>query len=284
MKTSSVLCLDSRGFHEMRYYDWGDPDNPRILVCVHGLTRNGRDFDFLAAALESEFRVVCPDVAGRGQSDWLESKADYGYPQYMADMTALMARLTAGDAAKEINWLGTSMGGILGMILASRPRSPFSKLVVNDAGIHLPKAALERIALYVGADERFASIAALEAHLRRNCATFGPLSDEDWRHLAVHGAINHPDGTWGMRYDPAIANAFDGPLADIDLSPYWDAVTCPTLLLRGAESDLLLRETAVAMTQRGPRATLVEFAGVGHAPMLMTSEAVQIVREFLLGR
>jgi len=283
VKTSSLLCLDSRGFHRTQYYDWGDTDNPRVLVCVHGLTRNGRDFDFLAASLESEFRVVCPDIAGRGQSDWLEAKTDYGYPQYMADMTALLARLTAGDAAKEIYWLGTSMGGILGMILASLPKSPLAKLVVNDAGMHVPKAALERIALYVGADERFASIAALEAHLRRTCASFGPLSDEGWRHLTVHGAVDHPDGTWGMRYDPAIANAFDGPLADIDLSPYWDAVTCPTLLLRGADSDLLLSETAVAMTQRGPRAALVEFAGVGHAPMLMTPEEVRIVREFLRG-
>jgi pimeloyl-ACP methyl ester carboxylesterase len=264
----------------MQYYEWGDADNPRVLICVHGLTRNGRDFDFLARALESDFRVICPDIAGRGQSDWLASKADYGYPQYMADAMALIARVTA-RAVSEICWLGTSMGGILGMLLASLPKTPIRKLVVNDAGMLIPRAALERLALYVGGTERFASIEALEAHLRRICATFGPLSDDEWRHLAVHGAVSHPDGTWGMRYDPAIANAFQGELADVDLSPCWDAITCPTLLLRGADSDLLLRETALEMTQRGPCAKLVEIADVGHAPMLMSADEVKLVREFL---
>ena len=282
MRTSSVLCLDSHGYHRMQYYEWGDPDNPRVLICVHGLTRNGRDFDVLARALEDDFRVICPDIAGRGQSDWLASKKDYGYPQYMADTMALIARVTARTVS-EICWLGTSMGGILGMLLASLPKSPIAKLVVNDVGMLVPQASLERLALYIGGTERFASLEALEAHLRLICASFGPLSDDDWRHLTVHGAVNHPDGTWGMRYDPAIANAFQGALADIDLSPCWDTITCPTLLLRGGDSDLLLRETALEMTRRGPRAKLVEIADVGHAPMLMSADEARIVREFLLG-
>lgn len=281
MNSDTVLGLSSKGFHRMHYYDWGDPENSRVVICVHGLTRNGRDFDFLAQALSRDFRIVCPDVAGRGRSDWLESKQDYGYAQYMADMTALLARVTAG-AEKTIYWVGTSMGGLLGIIMAAMPKNPIRKLVVNDAGMLVPKAALERLALYVGKDPRFATLDALEAHVRHISAPFGALSDEQWRHLTVHSAKQHADGTWGFRYDPAIANAFSGELNDIDLSAYWDAVRCPTLLLRGADSDILLRATAEAMTQRGPKATLVEFQAVGHAPMLMSDEQVTAVRDFLL--
>jgi pimeloyl-ACP methyl ester carboxylesterase len=281
MNSDTVLGLSSKGFHRMHYYDWGDPENSRVVICVHGLTRNGRDFDFLAQALSRDFRIVCPDVAGRGRSDWLESKQDYGYAQYMADMTALLARVTAG-AEKTIYWVGTSMGGLLGIIMAAMPKNPIRKLVINDAGMLVPKAALERLALYVGKDPRFATLDALEAHLRHISAPFGALSDKQWRHLTVHSAKQHADGTWGFRYDPAIANAFSGELNDIDLSAYWDAVRCPTLLLRGADSDILLRATAEAMTQRGLRATLVEFQAVGHAPMLMSDEQVTAVRDFLL--
>jgi pimeloyl-ACP methyl ester carboxylesterase len=281
MNSDTVLGLSSKGFHRMHYYDWGDPENSRVVICVHGLTRNGRDFDFLAQALSRDFRIVCPDVAGRGRSDWLESKQDYGYAQYMADMTALLARVTAG-AEKTIYWVGTSMGGLLGIIMAAMPKNPIRKLVVNDAGMLVPKAALERLALYVGKDPRFATLDALEAHVRHISAPFGALSDEQWRHLTVYSAKQHADGTWGFRYDPAIANAFSGELNDIDLSAYWDAVRCPTLLLRGADSDILLRATAEAMTQRGPKVTLVEFQAVGHAPMLMLDEQITAVRDFLL--
>jgi pimeloyl-ACP methyl ester carboxylesterase len=280
-ETGHVLCLGSCGFHRMHYYAWGDAANPRVLVCVHGLTRTARDFDFLAAALSRDFRVICPDVTGRGKSDWLEAGGDYGYVQYMADMTALFARVIA-SGGKEIHWLGTSMGGLLGILIASQPRNPIRKLVVNDAGMLVPKAALERLALYVGKDPRFASLEALEGHVRRVSAPFGALADAQWRHLTLHIAKQHTDGTWGYSYDPAIARPFEGALDDIDLSSHWDAVSCPTLLLRGAESDLLLSDTARDMTQRGPKARLVEFAGIGHAPMLMCEEQVRVVREFLL--
>ena len=265
----------------MRYYEWGDAGNPRVLVCVHGLTRNGRDFDFLAESLAGDFRVICPDVVGRGQSDWLEAKTDYGYPQYMADMTALIARVTRGDST--VDWLGTSMGGLLGIFMAATPNNPIRRMVVNDAGLLVPKDALERLARYVGKDPRFASLEALEAHLRRVAESFGALTDAQWRQLTVHGARQYDDGSWAFCYDPAIGRAFDGELHDIDLSAYWDAVICPTLVLRGAHSDILLRETAEAMTQRGPRAKLVEFDNVGHAPMLLTNEQVAVVRDFLLG-
>ena len=281
MTSNIVLGLSPSGFHRINYYDWGDRTNASVTICVHGLTRNGRDFDFLAESLSKDFRVVCPDVVGRGQSDWLDSKAGYGYPQYMADLNAVIARV-AESADAEIYWVGTSMGGLLGILLASMPRTPIRKLVLNDAGMIVPRMALERIAMYVGKDPRFPSLEALEQHVRRISAPFGPLTNDQWRHLTLHGACEYPDGSWGYRYDPAIAAAFEGELKDIDLTAHWDAVRCPTLLLRGAESDVLLKETALAMTQRGPKAELVEFEGVGHAPMLMCEEQVRVVREFLL--
>jgi len=283
MNSDHVLGLDSKGFHRIHYTDWGDPGAERIVICVHGLTRNSRDFDDLARALAPDFRVVCPDIAGRGRSDWLYAKEDYGYPQYCADMTALIARVTAGGKPRRIHWVGSSMGGIIGMLLASRPNSPIVRLVLNDVGTVIPKAALERIGAYVGQDPRFRTIEELEAMLRIVCAPFGPLTDAQWRHLAETGAKQHDDGSWGLRYDPGIAIPFlKGPLADVDLWLYWDTVACPTLLLRGAQSDLLLKDNAVAMTQRGPRPRLVEFEGIGHAPMLMAGEQIQVVRDFLL--
>jgi pimeloyl-ACP methyl ester carboxylesterase len=295
MRTDHVLCLDTLGFHELHYTDWGDPANERVVVCVHGLTRNCRDFDFLAQALAGERRVVCPDIAGRGMSAWLTRKEDYGYPQYMADLTVLIARVTASSigptdvpashhTSRSIDWVGTSMGGILGMLLAAHPQSPIRKLVVNDVGPWIPKASLERLATYVGQDPRFQTFEALESYVRKVSAPFGPLTDAQWRHLTLHGARQFEDGRWGMSYDPGIALPFQaGPAQDIDLWKYWDGITGPTLALRGAESDLLLRETAAQMQQRGPRAQLVEFAGVGHAPMLMAEDQIKVVRDFLLG-
>ncbi|MBI2296719.1 MAG: alpha/beta hydrolase [Betaproteobacteria bacterium] len=301
MREHHVLCLSTKGFHRMHYVEWGDPACESVVICVHGLTRNGRDFDFLAQALLPEFRVVCPDVVGRGKSDWLYAKEEYGYPQYCADMTALIARVTArpdsgrllgrlarwlgriSGKAKRICWVGTSMGGIIGMLLASRPNSPIVKLVLNDVGTVVPKAALERIATYVGKDPRFKTFEELEGYVRMVSAPFGPLTDEQWRHLTLHGAKQHEDGSWGMCYDPDIALPFrKGPLADVDLWQFWDAVACPTLLLRGAQSDLLLKDIAAQMTQRGPKPRLIEFEGVGHAPMLMAADQIKVVRDFLL--
>lgn len=283
MRSGYVDCLGTHCFHRMHYGDWGDPAAERVVICAHGLTRNGRDFDALAQALP-EFRVVSPDVVGRGKSDWLPAKEDYGYQQYCADMTTLIARVTAGDGKpKRVYWVGTSMGGIIGMLLASRPNTPIERLVVNDVGTVIPRAALERIAAYVGKDPRFRSFQELEAYVRLVSASFGPLTDAQWRHLTESGAKQHEDGTWGMCYDPGIGVPFQkGPAADVDLWMYWDAIACPTLLLRGAQSDLLLKDTAAAMTRRGPKPALVEFEGIGHAPMLMAEDQIKVVRDFLL--
>jgi pimeloyl-ACP methyl ester carboxylesterase len=279
MRSEFVQCLGTRGFHRMRYVDWGSPLAGKIVICAHGLTRNCRDFDFLAEALLPDCRVVCPDVAGRGKSDWLSAN-----PQYCADMAVLMARVTAGaETPRRIFWVGTSMGGIIGMLLASRSGSPIEKLVLNDVGTIVPKAALERIASYVGRDPRFATFEELEAYVRAVSAPFGPLTDDQWLHFATHSAKQHEDGSWGFRYDPEIARPLrQGPLSDIDLLPYWEAVRCPTLLLRGAQSDLLLKDIALAMTRSGPKPRLVEFEGVGHAPALMAPDQIEVVRDFLL--
>ena len=286
MRSDIVLCVSPRGFHRMHYTDWGDRENPRIVVCVHGLTRNCRDFDELARALQGDCRVVCPDIVGRGRSDWLEDKQGYGQQQYASDVTALLARVTASPAAaKTIYWVGTSMGGILGMLVASYPRSPVARLVVNDVGSLIPKTALERIAAYTGKSPLFDSLEEMEAMVRLISAPFGPLTDQQWRHLTVHGARQHDNGRWGMSYDPGIAVPFaQAATSDIDLSRYWDAITCPTLLLRGEQSDILPRETALQMTQRGPRPELVEFPGIGHAPMLMAADQIAVVRDFLLAK
>jgi len=277
MDIHSLPCLGPHGFHHIRYTEWGDARNPDVVICVHGLTRNGRDFDALARALASDYRVLCPDVVGRGLSDWLPHPQDYGYPLYLSDMAALIAR----SGAARVHWVGTSMGGLIGMMLAAQSNSPIERLVINDVGPLVPKAALQRLAGYVGRTGSFETADALEAHLRTVLAPFGPLTDEQWRHLALHSTRTNSDGTLSLAYDPAIAHAFAGEATDVVLWPLWDAVRCPTLVLRGMESDLLRAETAAEMTQRGPRAQLCEFAGIGHAPALMDTTQIERIVHFL---
>jgi len=277
VRTHQLRCLGPHGFHRVTYYEWGDAENPRVVVCAHGLTRNGRDFDILARALAPQFRVVCPDVAGRGLSQWLAHKQDYGYLVYLADMAAVVAR----TGADQVDWIGTSMGGLIGMMLAAQPETPIRRLLLNDVGPFIPRAALERLAQYVGKAPSFATLHELEQYLRIVMAPFGALTDEQWHHFATHSYCRNDDGSLSLSYDPEIAQAFAGPLQDVVLWPVWDAIRCPTLVVRGKESDLLLRETAEEMTRRGPKAQLVEFDGIGHAPALMAEDQVTIVREFL---
>lgn len=280
MQSRFLSCLGPHGYHRLNYYEWGDPANSRVLICVHGLTRNGRDFDDLARAMCGEYRVLCPDIAGRGRSEWLAHKEDYSYPVYCADMAALIAR----SGAEQVDWVGTSMGGLIGMLLAAQAGSPVRKLVMNDVGPLIPKASLERLAAYVGKAANYASFEEFEQYIRVVSAPFGPLTDAQWRHLAQTNAKQLDGGRWGSVYDPAIAAPFTRPLSDVVLWPYWDMVRSETLLLRGGESDLLLKETAEEMTRRGPKAKFAEFAGVGHAPMLMAEGQIKVVRDFLLGQ
>ncbi|MGQ9369960.1 alpha/beta fold hydrolase [Azospirillum sp. A39] len=283
MPMSERVCLglSAAGFHRIAYTQWGREDAPRTVLCAHGLTRNGRDFDRLALDLAAHARVACPDVVGRGRSDWLANPALYGYPQYLADMTALIARL---DVA-EVDWVGTSMGGLIGLLLAAQPNTPIRRLVLNDVGPFVAKAGLERIADYVGKDPVFEDLAAVEAYLRFVLMGFGALGDEWWRHMAETSARRLPDGRFGLAYDPGIGKAFSAqPIGDVDLWAVWDRVRCPVLVLRGAESDILLADTAADMARRGPGATVVEVQGVGHAPSLMVEEQIATVRAFLLER
>ncbi|MEP7157044.1 MAG: alpha/beta hydrolase [Betaproteobacteria bacterium] len=279
--------LSSSGFHRLHYTEWGDPANPRVLVCAHGLTRVGRDFDTLAAAMQDQYRVICPDVAGRGESDWLATKADYNYVQYMNDMAALIARVTApvagaGDT-ESVHWLGTSMGGIIGMLLASQLKTPITRMVVNDVGAFIPKASLERIGMYLGASPKFADFDSIVMAVRA-VSPFGEMSDDTWRQLTVPLVKQLADGSWTFRYDTGIAESFkQGAVQDVDLSSVWDKVSCPVLVTRGTESDLLLKDTYEKMLRKsGVRG--VEFPHVGHAPMFQDAAQIEVVREFLLGK
>lgn len=275
-----VQCLSPSGLHRMSYYEWGERDNPRVLVCVHGLTRNGSDFDALAAALSGHYRVICPDVVGRGRSGRLRDPAGYAVPQYVADMVTLIARLNVDS----VHWLGTSMGGLIGMALAAQEGSPIRKLALNDVGPLITVESLQRIATYVGNDPDWATIDEALAYVKAVSAPFGPLTEAQWYALTESSIVQRSDGRWAFRYDPGIAAPFRAAFADrdIDLWPLYQAITCPTLAIRGGESDLLTRETWQRMGDCGPRAKLAEIPGVGHAPMFQSDEQIAVVRDFLL--
>lgn len=261
------------------YTDWGDPEASRTIVCVHGLTRHCRDFDALAEDLAKDARVICPDMPGRGGSAWLADPAGYAGPTYVAVVQGLLAAL----GIARIGWVGTSMGGIVGMLLAALPATPIERMVVNDIGPFIPKAALQAIATYVGEHPRFADLDEAETYLRRTHAEFGPLPDAWWRHLAWHGVRPDPDGGFRLHYDPAIRVPFaKGIDQDLDLWQAWDVIQCPTFALRGGESGLLLAETAEEMTRRGPRAAVATFPGIGHAPALVDPVQIAAVRGFLI--
>lgn len=276
----SVLCADPHGLHRMAYTEWGDPANPRVVVCVHGLTRNGRDFDELARALAADYRVVCPDVVGRGQSDWLTEPADYGFPTYIADMVTLIARLDV----ESVDWVGTSMGGLIGMLLAAQNKAPIRRLVLNDVGPVITAESLQRIGQYVGNAPRFASLADAVAYVRTVSAPFGNLSDDQWQALTRHCVRQGEDGSWTMVYDPGIGAPFRNGFvyADVNLWGFYESLRLPVLAIRGKESDLLTPEVHQAMGARGPRASLAEVAEVGHAPMFTDAGQIRLVTDFLL--
>lgn len=278
-----IQALSPTGLHRMAYWEWGDPANPHVLVCAHGLTRQGRDFDTLARALAPSVRVVCPDVVGRGDSDWLTDPSGYALPQYVADMVVLLARLNA----TQVDWVGTSMGGLIGMALASLPNSPLRRLVLNDVGPTIEPSAVQRIAAYVGHTMAFDSLEAGLQALRASCEGFGPFTPEAWAALNRPMFRDVPSGGVRLHYDPRIAQNFGlvspafAAAAEAQLWDAYDRLRLPVLLLRGADSDLLSPETAQAMVARGPKARLVSFSGVGHAPMLDRPEQLAPVLAFL---
>ena len=305
----SVLCLSQGGFHRVAYLDWGRAANKHVVLCVHGLARNSRDFDFLATELARDCRVICPDVVGRGDSAWLADKGDYRFSTYLADAAVLLARVTAparppflgmisglqtGGGPKRIDWIGTSMGGLIGMLLAAKQGSPIRRLVLNDVGPFVSWGSLYRLKGYVGGGRSFPTVAAAESWIREVCAPFGRLSDKQWRHLARHSVFKAERGEYQLRYDPGIGEGLRGhsdpefPLGPhflhgIDLWSTWAQVRCPVLVLRGADSDVLTRETVARMQEAKPDLQVVEFAGAGHAPALMDPEQIATVARFLLG-
>lgn len=276
MRQGRLRYLLGGAFHSLAWTEWGPVDGAPVL-CAHGLTRSGRDFDALAAALAARGRrVLCPDLPGRGASDWLPDAMLYTPPSYVVALAHLLARLDG-----PVDWVGTSLGGICGMLVAAGRGNPIRRLVLNDIGARVPESAAARIAAYVSQDFAFADLEGLEAHLRGVHAPFGPLTDAQWRHLAETSARRLPDGRIAPHYDPAIAAPFRAaPTGPVDLGIVWSLVAAPTLILRGAESDILEAEVAAAMAAR-PGVRLVTLPGIGHAPALMEAGQIGLVAEFL---
>jgi pimeloyl-ACP methyl ester carboxylesterase len=266
--------------HQLVCWQWGSPKAAKTVLCVHGLTRNGRDFDFLAAALANDFRVLCPDMSGRGESQWLPNAASYHYPTYGADILWMLAIL----GVAKVHWVGTSMGGIIALVMGAALQGRLASLTLNDVGCIIPAAGLKRILSYVGTQTSFATRAEAEATLRKNCASFGMKSDAAWQNMFAHSIQQTPEGTFRLAYDPAISRAFPKPddIQDVDLWPFWPAMAgVPILVVRGAESDILLRETALEMKEKHPALILHEVEGAGHAPALTEKEDIDFIHQWL---
>lgn len=251
-----------------------------LLFCVHGLTRNRHDFDMIAAALADRYQVITIDILGRGDSDRMADPSLYGYPLYVSQCLQMTQFWLEKTQQESVHWLGTSMGGLIGMMIASQPNSVISRLILNDVGTFIPLAAIQRLAEYVGKAPTFENLAQVEQYLRVVAKPFGPLTDAQWQHLARHSAEQVEEKSWQLRYDPRIAEAFATINEDIDISDIWQQVACPSLVIRGAQSDLLTEANAEQMIQR-PNTQLAVVEGVGHAPMLMDPEQIALVNQYL---
>ena len=267
--------------HQMAYTEWGDSTNPLVLICVHGLTRTARDFDFLASALSSHYRVICPDIVGRGESDWLDQAENYIYDTYIADLLTLLEQLKIS----KVDWLGTSMGGLIGMFIATQPNSPIERLVLNDVGAFIPKEALRIIAKYVLFGQRkFANFSEVLTNVKENYSGFGKLTESQWQYLAKHTVKSAPDGGYILHYDPQISYFLRSfpDLENIDLWEVWQKINCPMLLIHGQESDLLLPETITKMQSLKPDLEVVDIAETAHAPSLMTLQQINLIQDWLV--
>ncbi|MEE9580654.1 MAG: alpha/beta hydrolase [Nitrosomonadaceae bacterium] len=284
--TNSDNNFDTKARY-ITYTEWGDPDNPHIVVCVHGLTHNCRDFDFLAKALETNCRVICVDVVGRGQSDWLTNIEDYDHhPLYLSDAVALLAHVGAlENNTVQLDWVGISMGGLIGMMMAIQPESPclIRRLVMSDIGPLIPAIALAKIFDHVSKDPRFNSFNEFKAHIKETSSSYGHLTDAQWHHLAVHSARKFDNGTYGYTFDPGIAVSLKNHIShDINMWTQWDALNIPTLILHGVKSDVLHPDTVEKMQVRGAMAQIIELPNIGHAPMLMSDDQIILVKDYLL--
>ena len=281
-RAGSIPYLLAGKFRRLAFEEWGDANAPPV-VCVHGLTRNGRDFDALAAALSGQYRVICPDLPGRGHSDWLDDPMLYQAQHYVTALAHLLAWI-----GRDVAWVGTSLGGICGMVIAATDGAPINRLVLNDVGPFIPATALARIRDYMVASgdspmmARFPDIESIERHLRLIHAPFGPLSDEQWADLARSSARALPDGRFTMHYDPRIAEPLRGhEPADVDMWPFWDRIQVPRMVIRGATSDILLPNILARMEASGAEA--FEVPVTGHAPALVDPLQIEAIRTFLAG-
>jgi pimeloyl-ACP methyl ester carboxylesterase len=266
------------GGREVHYTEWGAA-GAQALVMWHGLARTGRDFDCIAAALADRFHIICPDTIGRGLSEW----SDRPDEDYCLDAYARIARDVVDAAGlRQMHWLGTSMGGALGIkVAATTLKGRITRLVINDIGPTFPEAPFARIKEYVGNPPEFATMGELEAYFRTIYKPFGHHTDAQWRHLAETSMRRLPSGRITTHYDPAIVRQLFAHPNDYEQWEHWDRIEAATLVLRGVESDLLLADIAKAMAARGPRARIVEIEGCGHAPALNVPSQIKIVRDFL---
>jgi len=280
----------------MAYAAWGDPRAEQVVLCVHGLTRQGRDFDVLAQGLLAQakgpLRVICPDVVGRGRSDWLKNADGYQIPQYASDMASLLAQLHVQAPVRTLDWVGTSMGGLIGMVVAGQSEfpkpCPVRRLVLNDVGPAVSWASIQRMQSYVGQTGRFSTLEEAADSMWQISQGFGPHTPQQWLALSAPMVKTQSDGSLTLHYDPAIGEPIRAMTqeasqnAEAVLWQIFDQITAQILLLRGLDSDLLSAETAQAMQFRGPQVELVEWPGVGHAPTLVQSNQVDTVTKFLL--
>jgi pimeloyl-ACP methyl ester carboxylesterase len=277
----SVNCLSLNGFHRVAYADWGPVDAEEVVVCVHGLTRQGRDFDPLAAQLaDAGYRVICPDLVGRGQSDWLKHTLDYIFPQYCADMGSLLAMI----GKKKVHWLGTSLGGLIGIVLAGVPRSPIATLIVNDIGPDVALHASTRVAMRLVSDlSSFDSFEDVVANMRKVYKGCGPLTDAQWLHMARH-SVRRDDETERLisLTDPKIATAFQWlRYYSMSLWSYWDKLEVPVLAVHGDRSDFVTADLLAKMKRSMPTLNTFEVAETAHMPMLMSRPETDAVLSFL---
>lgn len=278
MQHKYVLGINPLGFHKIAYTEWNDTANNETILCMHGLTRNGRDFDYLAQSLSSSYRIVCPDLAGRGASDRLNNHHFYNQAQYAADLTTLIARLDV----QSLIWIGTSLGGILGMYLAAQVRTPIKALILNDIGPLISKIGLTRISKYAKQDQTFVNIDDAERFFRNIYNTTEEITNEQWRHLTECSVTKLDNGQYTLAYDPEVATPLHKWwIPDINLWSLWSKIRCPVLVLRGEKSDILLRQTTDQMQNTWPQTTVFEIPGCGHAPMLMTADQIYLIQNWL---
>lgn len=270
--------LSPQGFHKLAYVEWGEKENPNVLVCIHGLTRNSRDFDYLARDLQKTYRIICPDLVGRGKSDYVGNPLLYNFPQYMSDMVALLAR----TGVKSIHWLGTSLGGVIGMMLAAQPFSPIKSLILNDVGMIVPSLALQRIGTYARNDHGFSSFEDAKSYFQTILSPMGVLDSEKWTHITKYSTLASATESLRLAYDPAIGESFiNQPTPTLHLETYWQSIQCPILVLQGEHSDFLPPDILTKMLYFQPEAKIVPLPGCGHAPSLMEPHQIQAIKEWL---